>query len=174
MLKILSQNFKMEHIIIFRFEKTLSLLCDRFSYCVIYSHMEKKNEEVLNPPFSPTFCSQNILLWNILKFAVFSSSWRNEGRVPWKPSTSQGAELPSPASLRWAPSPAAFHLAGPREMPHVSAGVALDDHLLLLFLAESVIFFWRVITFSRAGFLPELKTMTNRPFLTTCYDSSLD
>jgi len=65
-------------------------------------------------------------------------------------------------------------LAGPHKLPHVSAGVALDDDLLSLFLAEFVVFFWTVITFSRAGFLPELKTMTNRPFLTTCYDSSLD
>lgn len=39
---------------------------------------------------------------------------------------------------------------------------------------QFVVFFWTVITFSRAGFLPELKMMTNRPFLTTCCDFSLD
>jgi len=59
-------------------------------------------------------------------------------------------------------------------LPHIPAAVALDGDPLLLFLAELVVFLRAVITFSRAGFLPGLKMMTNRALLTTCYDSSLD
>lgn len=84
--------------------------------------------------------------------------------------TSQGREPPAEREH----GPAGRRLAGQRELPHVSAGVALDEDLLLLFLAGFVLFFRTVITFSRAGLLPELRATTNRPFLTTCYGSSPD
>lgn len=130
-----------------------------------------KNEKAIKPLISLTFCSQNMS--KISKSATFFSMKRNEDLF-YENQTPCRKQSTTSCPLRWAPSPPASRLAGPQKLPHVSAAVALDDDLVLLFLAEFVIFFWTVITFSRAGFLPELKMMTNRPFLTTCYDSSLD